>query len=86
MKLFLKFNNLIKERNYVQEQLAQAESMLDSIDSKIDQFEKLNLPESADRLSQEYNRWNLIRIDLEIKYYKLELKLSKLEKKMISKE
>ena len=86
MKLFLKFNNLIKERNYLQEQLAQAESMLDSIDSKIDQFEKLNLPESADRLSQEYNRWNLIRIDLEIKYYKLELKLSKLEKKMISKE
>ena len=86
MKLFLKFNNLIKERNYLQEQLAQAESMLDNIDSKIDQFEKLNLPESADRLSQEYNRWNLIRIDLEIKYYKLELKLSKLEKKMISKE
>ena len=86
MKLFLKFNNLIKERNYLQEQLAQAESMLDDLDSKIEQFEKLNLPESADRLSQEYNRWNLIRIDLEIKYYKLELKLSKLEKKMISKE
>lgn len=86
MKLFLKFNDLTSKRNYLQAQLDQAEKMLDSIDSKIEQFEKLNLPESADRLSQEYNRWNLIRIDLEIKYYSVELKLSKLEKKMISRE
>ena len=86
MKLFLKFNDLTNKRNYLQAQLDQAEKMLDSIDSKIEQFEKLNLPESADRLSQEYNRWNLIRIDLEIKYYSVELKLSKLEKKMISRE